>query len=58
LVIELNLCPFAGRELARNRIRFVATEASTQEQLLAALATELELLGDDESVETTLLKLH
>jgi hypothetical protein len=55
LVIELNLCPFAGRELARNRIRFVATEASTEEQLLATLATELELLGDDESVETTLL---
>jgi hypothetical protein len=55
LVIELNLCPFAGRELLRNRIRFVVSEATTEEQLLVALATELELLNDDETVETTLL---
>jgi hypothetical protein len=55
LVIGLNLCPFAGRELVRNRVRFVVTEAATEEQLLAALETELALLNDDASVETTLL---
>ena len=55
LVVGLNLCPFAGRELVRNRVRFVVTEATTEEQLLAALETELALLNDDPAVETTLL---
>jgi hypothetical protein len=55
LVVGLNLCPFAGQELNRNRVRFVVTEAATEEQLLAGLATELALLSDDASVETTLL---
>jgi hypothetical protein len=55
LVVGLNLCPFAGRELVRNRVRFFVTEAATEEQLLAALATELALLNDDAAIETTLL---
>lgn len=55
LVVGLDLCPFAGHELKRNRVRFVVTEAATEEQLLAALETELALLDDDASVETTLL---
>ena len=55
LVVGLNLCPFAGRELARDRVRFVVTDASTEEQLLAALEAELELLDADAKVETTLL---
>ena len=55
LVVGLDLCPFAGRELVRNRVRFVVTEATTEEQLLAALGTELVLLNDDAKVETTLL---
>jgi len=54
-VVDLNLCPFAGRALVRNRVRFVVTEATTEEQLLAALETELVLLSDDAAVETTLL---
>jgi hypothetical protein len=55
LVVGLNQCPFAGRELVRNRVRFVVTEAATEEQLLAALGTELSLLNDNAAVETTLL---
>ena len=55
LIVDLNLCPFAGRELLENRIRFVVTEATTEEQLIAALRTELALLNDDATVETTLL---
>jgi hypothetical protein len=55
LVVGLNLCPFAGRELVRNRVRFAVTEAATEEQLLAALGTELSLLNDNAAVETTLL---
>ena len=54
-VVELNLCPFAKCELANNRVRFSVTEAITEEQLLEALQTELELLKSDLSVETTLL---
>lgn len=55
LVVGLNLCPFAGRELAGNRVRFVVTEATTEEQLLIAVETELSLLNDDATIETTLL---
>lgn len=54
-IIELNLCPFAGRELIRSRIRFVVTESMTEEQLLVALEAELARLNDDSAVETTLL---
>jgi hypothetical protein len=55
VVVALNLCPFAGRELLRNRVRFVVTDAATEEQLLAPLETELVLLNDDAAIETTLL---
>ena len=55
LVVDLNLCPFAKRELVKNRIRFEVTDASTEEQLLIALHDELELLTKDSSIETTLL---
>jgi uncharacterized protein len=55
VVINMNLCPFAKRELVKNRVRFAVTEAITEEQLLMALQAELELLGSDPSLETTLL---
>ena len=55
LVVGLNLCPFAKRELVNDRVRFTVTGATTEEQLLTALQAELELLGNDESIETTLL---
>jgi len=55
LVVGLNLCPFAKRELVKNRVRFSVTEAVTEEQLLADLQAELELLNSDEAIETTLL---
>jgi len=54
-VIELNLCPFAKRELVNNRVRFVVTDVETEKQLLLALRSEFELLNTDASVETTLL---
>lgn len=55
VVVGLNLCPFAKRELIADRVRFSPTEATTEEQLLVALEAELELLAGDSSVETTLL---
>ena len=54
-MVGLNLCPFAKRELVRNRVRFSVTEATTEEQLLVDLQAELELLDSEEGVETTLL---
>lgn len=55
LVVGMNLCPFAKRELVKNRVRFVVTAATTQEQLLQVLRAELELLNTDSAIETTLL---
>lgn len=54
-MIGLNLCPFAGRELVNNRVRFSVSEADNEEQLLMDLQAELELLDADKAVETTLL---
>lgn len=54
-VIDLNLCPFAKRELVKNRIRFKLSRASSEQQLLIDLRSELELLDRDQSIETTLL---
>ena len=55
LIIGMNLCPFAKRELAKNRVRFIVTGATTDDELMAALQAELEFLDSDPSVETTLL---
>jgi hypothetical protein len=54
-VVGLNLCPFAKRELVNDRVRFAVTDSTTEEQLLAALQAELELLNNDANIETTLL---
>ena len=55
VVIDLNLCPFAKDALINDRIRFTITEATTEEQLLADLQAEIELLDTEQSIETTLL---
>jgi len=55
VVVGLNLCPFAKRELALQRARFAVTEARTETELLEALEAELDLLGRDAAIETTLL---
>ncbi len=55
VVVELNLCPFASRELRRERIRFVVSRATTETQLLASLKSELEWLESHPDTETTLL---
>ncbi len=54
-VIELKLCPFAKKELVNDRIRFVVSDAITEEQLLQALRKEFEKLNIESSIETTLL---
>lgn len=54
-IIELNLCPFAKRELVKDRIRFAVSLTDSSEQLLVNLLEELQLLESDSAVETTLL---
>jgi uncharacterized protein len=54
-VIGLNLCPFAKREYVNDRVRLSLSKASSEEQLLVSLISELELLNKDDTIETTLL---
>lgn len=54
-VVDLNLCPFAKRELVKDRVRFVVSEATDQIALLADLQLELQRLDSDSAIETTLL---
>jgi len=55
VVVGYNLCPFAKRELVRNRVRFVVSEAESEDELLQALHSELQRLEDEPEIETTLL---
>lgn len=55
LVVGLNLCPFARRELVNNRVRFIVTHARSETALVDALDDELRRLEKDDSIETTLL---
>ena len=55
VVVALDLCPFAKRELDAKRIRFTVSQAGDEEQLMLALQAELELLEVDPIIETTLL---
>lgn len=55
MVIGVNLCPFAKRELVKNKVRFVSTAATTEKALLMALQNELALLNTEPAIETTLL---
>jgi len=56
-VIGLNLCPFAKAVHVKKQIRYVVSDAISEEGLLADLLHELESLydADPEQVETTLL---
>lgn len=55
VVVGYNLCPFAKRELVHSRVRFVVSEAETEDGLLQALHSELQRLEDEPEIETTLL---
>ena len=54
-VVGMNLCPFAGQEIAQERVRLVVSEARDEDTLLAALQEEVLALAEDASIETTLL---
>tara|TARA_B100000809_G_scaffold264832_1_gene321805 strand:+ start:981 stop:1526 length:546 start_codon:yes stop_codon:yes gene_type:complete len=55
IVVGLNLCPFAKRELVKNRVRFQLSEATTTAALLTELKDEIIQLDENDSIETTLL---
>ncbi|MDI9244778.1 DUF1415 domain-containing protein [Marinobacter sp. CHS3-4] len=55
VVIGLNLCPFARKELMKGRIRFEVSPADSEDALLMALQGELRFLHENPAVETTLL---
>jgi hypothetical protein len=56
-VIGLNLCPFAKAAYIKDRVRLVVSAATTEDELLEDLATELRYLDSVEPTEceTTLL---
>jgi uncharacterized protein len=54
-IIELNLCPFAKRELVKDRVRFSVCLDESAEQLLISLLSEMRLLENDSEIATTLL---
>jgi len=56
-VIGLNLCPFAKAVHVKQQIRYVVSDATSPEQLLAALIDELQTLAaaDPQQIDTTLL---
>lgn len=55
IIVGLNLCPFAGREVRRNSIRYSVSHARTEDELLAALFDEFTFLDNNPETETTLL---
>ena len=57
VVIGLNLCPFAASPHSRGRIRYVVSDATQPQDLLACLADELRHLAATpaQEIETTLL---
>jgi hypothetical protein len=56
-VVAHDICPFAGRELARDTIRCVEVEAGDWEAVLLRLIQECQRLDDEPGIETTLLVL-
>lgn len=54
-VVQLNLCPFARRELERQAVRYRVSAACSSVDLLAVLEQEFEQLVRHEDIETTFL---
>ncbi len=57
IVIGLNLCPFAKREVMKKSIRYQVSQSSNNASLLLDLENELEYIVQHPLIETTLLIL-
>lgn len=57
VVIGLNLCPFSGKPMRENRVRMFVSQAVTEDEVLADVAAEMELLDKTPvaDLETTLI---
>ena len=56
-IVDLNLCPFARREVLRNSMRFTVFEDSDPANILHALSEEITLLHNSPEIETSFLIL-
>jgi len=54
-VVGLNVCPFAKREVVKNRVRYCVSQADTPELLTVDLEHELNRLKENDAIETSLL---
>ncbi|MCV2885029.1 DUF1415 domain-containing protein [Aestuariibacter sp. AA17] len=57
VVVDLNLCPFAKREVVRNSIRYTVETTSSSNDVLQTVLEELILLDSNDTIETTLIML-
>ena len=56
-VVDLNLCPFARREVMRNSMRFTVFGYSDPENILHALSEEITLIHNSPEIATSFLIL-
>lgn len=57
IVVGLNFCPFAKKEVLRDSIRYCLSEQTSRDKVIALLDAELKLLQNTPDIETTLLIL-
>ncbi|PKH00615.1 DUF1415 domain-containing protein [Paraglaciecola sp. MB-3u-78] len=55
VIVELNFCPFAKKEMERNTVRFAIFPATQVNDALSHLLEELALLEQLQDIQTTLL---
>jgi hypothetical protein len=57
IVVGLNFCPFAKRELRKNAVRFVINDNAELQETLQQLISECAFLDNNPETETTLIIL-
>lgn len=55
VIVELNFCPFAKREIERGSVHYRVIQNESLEQSLQSVIDECVLLDSDDTVETTLI---
>jgi len=55
IVISLNLCPFAKREIDNNTVRFKVSEATTFEEGIKSFVEDIEFLNTNPATSTSFL---
>ena len=55
VIIGLNFCPFAKKEIERNTVRYAISSTTQANDALGSLLEELALLDQQEEIQTTLL---